>query len=365
MPDKNTTVDSKDIKLEDVEILSKDNNENATRISKVDDPLKKPSLNKFDTFFIRIWALICAAILKLSDWICAGIKFFIKRDVPRKYVTTFVVLVLIVLFILMIALPASANGTAKLELNIFSSGLVAAQKRVGVDKQGDPVYKWGFVDKKGAEKIDFIYYDALDFKYGVAFVQVVEPGEGYNSTYWKLINKRGQDVGNHRFDQFGDDIPIQQFSDDQKLARVRRSGNYGFINNKGKIVIDTNYDDAGPFVGKMARVNKGNDWYFINTKGKQMTQTFIGARDMVEGFAAVQTNSGSWGFINDKGKMVIEARYSAVSDFYCGYAAVRSGTPGAAGVVLTYGVIDTKGKVVVPTGLFTSLNILEYFDMNK
>ncbi len=364
MADKNATIDSKDIKIEDVEIENKDTNENSTRIAKVDDPLKKPSLNKFDTFFIRIWALICAAILKLSDWICAGIKFFIKRDVPRKYVTTFVVLVLIVLFILMIALPASANGTAKLELNIFSSGLVAAQKRVGVDKQGDPVYKWGFVDKKGAEKIDFIYYDALDFKYGVAFVKVVESGEGYNSTYWKLINKKGQDVGNNRFDQFGDDIPVQQFSDNQKLARVKRSGSYGYINNKGKIVIETSYDYAGPFVGKLARVNKGNDWYFINTKEKQVSETFIGARDMVEGLAAVQTNSGRWGFINEKGKKVIEAQYDEVSDFYCGYAAVRSGRP-ESGNILTYGVIDSKGKTVVPVGLFTSLNILEYFGMEK
>ena len=364
MPDKFKEADSVDMSIEDINIEDAPIQEDKTRISRIDDPTKKPSLNKFDTFFIRIWAVICAFIFKLSDWICAGIKFIIKRDVPRKYVAAFVVIVLIILFILMIALPASANGTAIQELEIFSSGLIAVQKRYDT-KAGEPIYKWGYVNKQGVEKIPFIYDGALDFKYGVAFVKVVEQNYGYTSTYWKLIDKKGKDVGNHKFDQFGDDIPVQQFSEDQKLARVKLSGKYGFINNKGKIVIDTIYDDAGPFIGKLARVNAGSIWYFINTKNKQVTQNFIGARDMVDGLAAVQTNSGRWGFINEKGKVVIEAQYDEVSDFYCGYAAVRYGRAESANNLLTYGIIDTKGNIVVPYGGFTSLNILEYFNMQK
>ena len=84
-----------------------------------------------------------------------------------------------------------------------------------------------------------------------------------------------------------------------------------------------------------------------------MTRDFDAARDMVDGFAAVSV-SGRWGFINSKGNVVIEPIYDEVSDFYCGYAAVKQGT--------SYGVIDGKGKQVVTTGMFSSLNVLEYFE---
>ena len=106
----------------------------------------------------------------------------------------------------------------------------------------------------------------------------------------------------------------------------------------------------------MARVSSGYSYYFINTKGKKVSKEFDNARDMVDGFAAVNI-SGRWGFMNAKGNVVIEPIFDEVSDFYCGYAAVKQGT--------SYGVIDEKGKYVVSTGMFSSLNILEYFEMGK
>ena len=345
-----------DIKVEDKPVLESNDTESQTRIASIDSVMKTSNLNKFDTFFIRIWAFLCSIIIKFSDWICKGIKFLIKRDIPRKYVTATVVIIILVLFILLIALPASANGTARQELDLYPNGLIAVEKRVGTDAVGEPIYKWGYANKKGAIKISCVYDDALDFKYGVAFVKVIEAQNGSNYVYWKLIDKNGKDVGDYQFIQTGVNVPVTQFSEDQKLAKVIISGRYGYVNSKGKLAIDAIYEDAGSFIGKIARVSSGYSYYFINTKGKKVSKEFDNARDIVDGFAAVNI-SGRWGFMNEKGNVVIEPIFDEVSDFYCGYAAVKQGT--------SYGVIDEKGKYVVSTGMFSSLNILEYFEMKK
>ena len=355
MSDNKKTILDEEVKIADAPVEEQAETETKMRMSSIEDAMKKPNLNKFDNFFIRIWAVICSFIIKLSDLICKGIKFVIKHDVPRKYVAAFVVIVFIVLFILLIALPASANGTAKQSIELYPNGLIAVEKRVGTDSTtGDPIYKWGYANKNGAVKIPCIYDGALDFRYGVAFVKVIEAKNGSNYVYWKLINKSGNNVGDYQFIQTGVNIPVEQFSEDQKLAKVMISGRYGYINYKGKLAIDAIYEDAGDFIGKMARVSSGASYYFINTKGKQVSQSFDNARDMVDGFAAVNI-SGRWGFMNAKGNVSINPIYDEVSDFYCGYAAVKQGT--------SYGVIDEKGKAVVSTGLFSSLNILEYFDI--
>ncbi len=328
-----------------------------TKISSIDNVLKKPNLNKFDTFFVRVWAFICSIIIKLSEWICTGIKFVTKKDVPRKYVTAFVVTLLIILFIIIIAVPASANGTAKQEIDLYPNGLIAVEKRVGTDAAtGEPVYKWGYANKNGAVKIACVYDGALDFRYGVAFVKVIEKQNGSNYVYWKLIDKKGRNVGDYQFVQTGVNIPVEQFSADQKLAKVMISGRYGYINSNGKLVISAIYEDAGTFIGKMARVSSGSSCYFVNTKGKKVSQDFDSARDMVDGYAAVNI-SGRWGFMNAKGTVAIDPIFDEVSDFYCGYAAVKQGA--------SYGVIDEKGKYVVQTGMFSNLNILEYFQNSK
>ena len=341
-------------KVDAAQIVDDDTQKTETRVQRVGSELNKPSLNKFDTFFIRIWAYICSAILKLSDWIGSGIKFVIKKEVPRKYISATIVILLIIFFILIIAVPASSNGTAKTVLDLYPNSLIAVQKRVGTDATtGDPIYKWGYANKNGAIKIACEYDGALEFKYGVAFVKVIESQNNY--VYWKLINKQGKEIGDKlQFVETDGNIPVEQFSDSQKLAKVLINSRYGYVNTKGKLVISAIYKSAGPFIGKLARVSAGSSSYFINTKGKKVSAEFDGARDMVDGFAAINI-AGRWGFVNQKGNVVIEPIYDEVSDFYCGYAAVKQGT--------SYGVIDEKGKQVVTTGMFSGLNILEYFEM--
>ena len=50
------------------------------------------------------------------------------------------------------------------------------------------------------------------------------------------------------------------------------TGNYSFINKKGKVVIKPKYDDVGDFSEGLAIVEKSNKWGFINKKGKEIVK---------------------------------------------------------------------------------------------
>lgn len=106
----------------------------------------------------------------------------------------------------------------------------------------------------------------------------------------------------------------------KNLKSIEYNGKYGFINDKGKIVIDTQFDDI---------------------------------KEFQEGLAAVSLY-GKWGFINKKGKFVIQPQYSKVGDFSEGRAFVvheveKKDDDGNIQVhdYVTY--INKKGGIVVPT----------------
>lgn len=328
--------------------------EEKAKVIKIGDKSKAAKVNKFDLFFISVWAFICSAIIKFSSWICKGIKLVIKKDVPQKYVIAVVSTILIIFLMLLFTSPFKVNVTKTEVLELYSNNLVAVQKYVGVDSYGNPSYKWGYANKNGDIKINCKYEEALEFKHKVAFVKMYKEQDGASYYYWTLINTKGKQVSDLEIIVTGG-CPIQQFSDDTKLARIMLNGKYGYVNTKGKIQIDTIYDNAGMFIEGIARVQEGGSVYFINKKCKQVSDNFQNARDMYEERAAVQQrDSGKWGFIDKKGQVVIKTSWDEVSDFYKGYAAVRQGE--------TYGVIDSKGNIVVKVGLFKNLNILEYFE---
>ena len=340
--------------LDQENLLDKEETQIETKAIRIGDKTTVKKVNKFDLFFISIWSFICSAIIKLSSWICKGIKFVFKKEVPQKYVIAVVATILIILLIALITAPFKVNVTKTETLELYSSNLIAVQKYVGVDKYNNPSYKWGYANKNGDIKINCQYEEAMDFRYKVAFVKLLKESNGTSYYYWTRINTKGKPVSDLEITVTGE-CPVQQFSSDTKLARIMLSGKYGYINTKGKIKIDTIYDNAGMFIDGVARVQEGGNVYFINSKGKQVSDNYQNARDMVEERAAVQQrDSGKWGFVNNKGELVIKTSWDEVSDFYNGYAAVRQGE--------TYGVIDSKGNVVVKVGLFKNLNILEYFN---
>ena len=108
------------------------------------------------------------------------------------------------------------------------------------------------------------------------------------------------------------------------LARVGKNGKYGFINEKGKVVVPIQYVAASNFNYGLAVVKTAdNKSFFIDKMGKPFSENiYQDAKSFSEGLAAVQDQYYKYGFINSQGEVVIPNEYSAVSWFKEGIAAV-------------------------------------------
>lgn len=320
----------------------------------------RPSVNKFDRFWLKVWAVICAAVVAISNAINKVIALIFRRKAPDKYVRAFVSCVLIILAIMILAAPFNITINKIQTMDVFSDNLIAVQRYVGTDEQNRPVYKWGFADRKGKVRIDCIYDDVMQFAHGVAWVHLVETNaDGLRQSYWTLINTKGKRVSDATFMQVDDrTVPVKPFASEIRYAGVNQGGKWGFVNTKGKVVISCVYDEVGTFDEAIARVRKGGSTMYIDTKGRTVSSVYQGGRDFACGLAAVYRD-GNWGFINARGEEIVPLMYDEVSDFKSGYAMIVSRGEGG----LSYGIIDSIGRTVVPTGSFVDVAWREYFGL--
>ena len=275
-------------------------------IIRIGEHAEAKKLNKFDLFCLKIWTYIVAFVTTLAKWINTGIFKIFKKRLPERYIIAFISLIIIILLMLLFTAPFKITVNEKETLAIFNNGLTPVFQKVGDSQDGQPIYKWGYADKKGKVVIPCRFENALEFRYGVAFVNVVTETDGIIENYWYLIDKKGNPKGNKKFyytTELGERLPVGQFGDDDKLAWVYVGGKFGYIGTNGEIKIDALYNDAGDFIDGLARVRSGSQEFFINTKGDQKSASYEKVRDFSEGFAAVKKNE-LWGFINDKGDFI-------------------------------------------------------------
>ncbi|WP_051568573.1 WG repeat-containing protein [Crocinitomix catalasitica] len=134
--------------------------------------------------------------------------------------------------------------------------------------------KCGFVNSFGDTVINFGKYEVFDTVNFQSYAIV----KGENGIHG--INRNGQIM----FDAYlYGDFQLDEFSDG--LLRVERNGKIGFINKKGEIVIQCQFECAENFENGQAKVAlecnynstimnqvemKSNNWYFINKKGNKI-----------------------------------------------------------------------------------------------
>ena len=136
----------------------------------------------------------------------------------------------------------------------FSSGYAAVAKLQGKDSIGDPVFKMGFIDKTGKLVIDYQY------DYGN------RPGYSTNPEAYQFSEGLAS-VGKLTSLKYSS-IPVPEYTD----VNIREIGKpqfiFGYINEKGELVVDYEYDYAGKFENGIARVKKGEDEFCIDMNGK-------------------------------------------------------------------------------------------------
>lgn len=137
------------------------------------------------------------------------------------------------------------------------------------------------------------------------------------------------------------------------LAVVRKGGYYGYINTSGKIAIEANLDFAFSFDGNYALVTKDGIPQVIQKNGKPLFANTHPELVRVNDNRFIVTTIGKHkGVIDASGKRIIDTIFTEITPTDNNMYIVR----GSIGKVTNYsddvGIINDKGKFVVPYGIY-------------
>lgn len=169
------------------------------------------------------------------------------------------------------------------------------------------------------------YWEVGEFNEGYAWV--------YHDDYIGFVDTKGNLVIQPQFDK------AYNFS--EGLALVQKNGLWGFIDKNGKLVIDTIYEDAFVFEEGLAPIMKDGRYGYIDKAGKMSITLSVdidGIYPFSNGMAGA-SSTGKWGFIDKTGKQVIKYQYDLVYNFTDGLAPVSRGG--------NWGYVDPSGKEVI------------------
>ncbi len=163
----------------------------------------------------------------------------------------------------------------------------------------------GFADKDGNLVIDYAFYDANEFKEGMAVVNFFGK-YGY-------INSEGKLITEYEYDEAAD------FSEGRAL--VKKNGKYGYISDKGSLIIGFDYFNAKSFSDGLALIEKDGKYGYINKKGELVINNeFDYAMSFSEGLAVATSEDGLFGYINTDGEWEINPEFSYAERFSEGRA---------------------------------------------
>ena len=89
------------------------------------------------------------------------------------------------------------------------------------------------------------------------------------------------------------------------------TGNGGYIDKTGQVVLPIEYDAAFPFSDGLAAVQINGEWGYIDTTGQVVIPLEYHSAGMFsDGLAAIETDADSKiGFIDKTGQLIIPAEY--------------------------------------------------------
>jgi hypothetical protein len=192
-------------------------------------------------------------------------------------------------------------------VGLFSDGLA----RVRDKRFTDP---WGYIDKTGKVVIEPQFDAAADFRNGVARV-------GFATLKGKLLS-RFVDVGlecDYKFiERTGKFVPEPSplhyaTGEPGELIPFRKDDVAGYLNAKGEVVIQPQFQVASTFSEGLACVCKDGLFGYIDTRGEWVIPPrFQYANDFADGLAGVPLGENGWGFIDRAGKEVIPGKFAWV-----------------------------------------------------
>lgn len=125
------------------------------------------------------------------------------------------------------------------------------------------------------------------------------------------------------------------------LFPVRIEGQWGYINENGRIRIEPEFDSGLYFEEGLARVRDGGVGYILPNGEWAIDPRFQNGRSFQEGLAAVEID-GRWGFINKSGAFAINPQFNEALSFKEGRAFVLTSS-------FDWEYIDHTGEIIRTT----------------
>jgi len=219
--------------------------------------------------------------------------------------------------------------------------------------------KYGFIDKYGNVKISFMYKDATDFSFGFSEVNQttksifidrngnrIKTDNLYTRRRFHLGYKISIQLKRLKYgDKYNSNKPIKY-----NVSSVLKNGlrwatidgsHYGFVNNKGKLKIQLQYDKVNDFHEKRARVVINDKIGFINKKNKRVIPIEYDAApwQFRNGLIRLGKN-GKHGIMNRHNQIIVDFKYDETTDLNQGLVGVKLHDK--------WGFIDIFEKVIIP-----------------
>jgi hypothetical protein len=214
-------------------------------------------------------------------------------------------------------------------------GFIDTNGKIAIAVQGDWKYAYPFKDGLAQADVGGANFDFID-KNGQRLVGSGEGETNANVAWARMLSSSSQTrlSFSHRL------IPIEN-----------KLGKWGFMNQKGQLVITPQWGSVLDFQEGLARVSNFDSTHhitkcgFINTNGQIVIPLqWEYASSFCEGMAVIMTN-GLCGFINQSGEVVIAPQWNACQPFRNGFALAMKESP-MGSFQYKFGIIDRSGKII-------------------
>jgi hypothetical protein len=146
------------------------------------------------------------------------------------------------------------------------------------------------------------------------------------------------------------------------LAAVQTGRKWGFVDAKGRMVIPADYDVVNSFAGGKALVRLGREWMLIDKSAKPLVRfgPYEQFRPFSHGLAAVSKNR-KWGFVDEQGRLAVPLKFDIVEPFNDEATLVYLGgyDREQRKMVGHYRAIDRKGRLITERKFDSAYNFSE------
>lgn len=138
------------------------------------------------------------------------------------------------------------------------------------------------------------------------------------------------------------------FEESEGFRGIQRDGQFGFIDQRGRLRIANRYEDIGKFKGGLAPIKIRGRWGFVDTEDKIVIQPIYDRVEEFEGGVSIVTRGGLQGVVSPQATVLLPLRYDSI---------VRTGELLLLHSNSKVGLSDLNGKVLIEPR-FKTLTIL-------